>query len=164
MDKIYLLQHSYEKKYKGELFDETKTIGIYSTKEKAEEVVQKYKNIVGFKNHPVDCFYISEYPIDKDHWSEGFVYFEDIEADFETLTLCLNELLGFDMTVEESWKDNKYYQTLREVNEKVYYVKDAEELAAHISSVLSVRFNDNPKTTDECLNVATKILDSLILR
>ena len=164
MNKVFILQHSYEICHEGVSIDRTKFIGAYSTKEKAEEVVQRYKNIEGFRDYPITCFYIDEYLLDKDNWSEGFVCVDDIEEDFRTLTICLNKFCNIEKTAEESWENNNYYQAVCEVGEKIYKAKDTVELAAHISSVWSIRFKDNPKTTDECLNVATKILDSLILR
>jgi len=71
MKVVYLLQHSYEVG-EEEAFDEVKMLGIYSSKEKAEKMVEKYKNIPGFKNCLTSCFYIGKYEIDKDHWTEGF--------------------------------------------------------------------------------------------
>ena len=68
MESVFILQHSYELNES----EETKIIGIYSSKEIAEKIVSKYKNLSGFKDHP-DCFYIAEYEIDKNHWEEGFV-------------------------------------------------------------------------------------------
>lgn len=68
MKSVFLLQHSYEQ---GEC-EETKIIGIYSSKAKAEETIERFKNIIGFKEHQ-DCFYIDEYDIDKDNWIEGFI-------------------------------------------------------------------------------------------
>lgn len=68
MDAVFILQHS----YKLNECEETKTIGIYSSREIAEKVVLKYKSLSGFKDHP-DCFYIDEYKIDKNHWEEGFI-------------------------------------------------------------------------------------------
>lgn len=69
MKTVFLLQHSYEV---GE-FDETKVIGIYSSKEKAEETVKRYKQLPGFKDYPDECFYIDEYELDSDNWQEGFI-------------------------------------------------------------------------------------------
>lgn len=164
MNKVYFLQHSYEIDYQGASIERTKTIGIYSTKEKAEEVVQRYKDIEGFNKHPITCFYIYEYDLDKDNWTEGFVGTDEIEADFEILTSCFNEWLDIKKTPEESWEDDNYYNALCEVNEKVYKVKDTMELAVHISAVWDARFNDTSKTPENCINVATKVLSSLKLK
>jgi hypothetical protein len=75
---VYLLEHSYEYEFEGELFDEIKTIGIFSTREKAEEVVNKLKTLPGFKDHPLECFLIEKYEIDQiSGWEEGFIKWED---------------------------------------------------------------------------------------
>lgn len=79
MNKVFLLQHSYEV---GE-FDETKLIGIYSSKEKAESTVERFKHLSGFKDYPHECFYIDEIEIDKDHWTEGFIKWEEALEGFE---------------------------------------------------------------------------------
>lgn len=79
--KVYLLQHSYEYEiYKDVKTDETKIIGIYSSKEKAEEVKKQFKIKQGFDRFPEDCFYIDAYELDKDNWIEGFVTW-DSETD-----------------------------------------------------------------------------------
>jgi len=75
MKSVFLLQHSYEL----DECEETKLIGIYSSREQAETAIQKYKNVLGFKDYP-DCFYLDEYELDKDHWEEGFItvrYFDE---------------------------------------------------------------------------------------
>jgi hypothetical protein len=71
MEFVYLVQHSYEVGENGE-FDEVKLIGVYSTQEKAEEVVERYKEIPGFKNY-LNGFHIGEHEINKDNWNEGFI-------------------------------------------------------------------------------------------
>ena len=164
MEKVYLLQHSYEINYEGISFNNTKIIGIYSTKEKAEDVVQRYKNIQGFNKYPISCFYIDEYQLDENQWTEGFVGSDELHEDFKSLTLLINKWLGIQKPVEESWEDNNYYQALCEVNNKVYLVKDAEGLAEYISSVWTDRFKEDPKTPDQCIDVAEKILNSLKLQ
>lgn len=164
MDKVYLLQHSYEVVYEGESFDETKIIGIYTTKENAEEVVRRYKSIVGFDKYPLSCFNIDVYELNQDHWKEGFVKSDEIAEDFENLTYCFNKWLNFEKTIEESWEDDEYYDVLCEVNREAYKAKDAVELAIHISRIWSLHFNKNPKTVEECIDVATKVLQSLKLR
>lgn len=72
MTSVFLLTHSYE------IDDEetVKIIGIYSSKEKAENTIEKYKNLPGFKDYP-DSFCISEYEIDEDNWVEGFMKWGD---------------------------------------------------------------------------------------
>ncbi len=65
---IYLLQHSYEI---GD-FQETKIIGIYKTRKSAEIVIEQYKNLSGFKDYPIEYFFIDEYELNINYWQEGF--------------------------------------------------------------------------------------------
>lgn len=68
---VWLLQHSYLLDA-GEDVYETKTIGIYSTQEKALEAVGRLRETEGFSRYPED-FYIDRYELDADNWTEGFV-------------------------------------------------------------------------------------------
>lgn len=65
---VFLLQHSYE--VNG--VEDSKIIGIYSSREIAESIVIKYKKLPGFKDYPND-FFIYGYELDEDNWEEGFV-------------------------------------------------------------------------------------------
>ncbi len=69
MMKVYVLQHEYEI---AEGQDETKFIGVYSTKENAQTAISRLITLPGFAEHP-DDFCIDEYETDQDHWTEGFV-------------------------------------------------------------------------------------------
>ena len=72
--KVYLLQHSYEYEiYEDIKAEETKIIGIYSSREKAEEVKEKSKMKKGFCRFSDDCFYIDAYEVNQDNWTDGFV-------------------------------------------------------------------------------------------
>jgi hypothetical protein len=66
--KVYILQHSYEI---GDC-TETKMIGIYSSGHVAELAIERLRSLPGFASKP-DDFYIDEYQVDQDHWTEGFV-------------------------------------------------------------------------------------------
>ncbi|MFB9077057.1 hypothetical protein ACFFLS_03555 [Flavobacterium procerum] len=77
MEEVYILQHSYDI---GD-FEETKIIGIYSTIAKAEETIEKFKNKKGFNNHPIECFSIDKYKLDKDNWIDGFISWEEANED-----------------------------------------------------------------------------------
>jgi len=77
MKSVFLLLHVRED---GPDDEDIKAIGIYSTREKAEKTIDKYKkeNLPGFKDYP-DGFNITKYELDKDHWTEGFgIDFEDM--------------------------------------------------------------------------------------
>ena len=78
--KIYLLQHSHEIEIgAGVKADETKVIGIYSSYENAERVKNRFKVKQGFNRFSEDCFYIDEYELDQDHWTEGFVTWDSAD-------------------------------------------------------------------------------------
>lgn len=68
-DIVYILQHSYEVE---DGIDETKIIGVYATKRKAEEAISRLAKQPGFIDRPTD-FFIDAYKINKDHWAEGYV-------------------------------------------------------------------------------------------
>ncbi|MFT9057373.1 MAG: hypothetical protein ABF449_12320, partial [Ethanoligenens sp.] len=64
MIKVYMLEHKRETGSDGnELIYSSKLIGFYSSRKKAEETIEKYKNIEGFKDYP-DGFVIMEYEVD----------------------------------------------------------------------------------------------------
>ncbi len=68
MTTVYVLQHSYEQ----EECDETKFIGVYSSRPAAEAAVARLMGQPGFRDRP-DDFHIDEYEVDRDHWTEGYV-------------------------------------------------------------------------------------------
>jgi hypothetical protein len=65
---VYLLHHVYEL----DGAEEVKTIGVYSSEGAARQAVARLRTQPGFRDHP-DGFVIDPYPVDKDHWTEGFV-------------------------------------------------------------------------------------------
>jgi hypothetical protein len=64
---VYVLQHSYQDAGCAE----TKMIGIYRLREEAEAAIIRLKLQPGFRDFQ-DDFHIDRYPLDLDHWSEGF--------------------------------------------------------------------------------------------
>ena len=80
MASVFILQHCRTDE-SGD--DHVKMIGVYSSRAEAERAVGRLKTQPGF----VDCpgivdplndekttgFHIDEYPLDNDHWQEGFV-------------------------------------------------------------------------------------------
>ena len=72
MSKVYLLEHSYVYGEESD-FDEAKTLGVYSTRELAEEAGDRYAPLPGFRDYPRECFQISKFVVDRDTaWTEGF--------------------------------------------------------------------------------------------
>ena len=55
MEEVYVVEHSHEL----DDCDETKMIGVFSTKHEAGKAVEKAKKLSGFKDYPND-FYIEE--------------------------------------------------------------------------------------------------------
>ncbi|HEX6039739.1 DUF7336 domain-containing protein [Longimicrobium sp.] len=66
---VYLVQHA---RPKDEDNEDIKLIGIYSTRERAEAAVARALLQPGFRDWP-DEFHIGSIPLDRDHWTEGFV-------------------------------------------------------------------------------------------
>jgi hypothetical protein len=68
INSVYKVDHSYELNQ----CDETKFIGVFSSYDMAQQIVEEYKKLPGFKDHPND-FYIQDYDINVSEWREGFV-------------------------------------------------------------------------------------------
>jgi uncharacterized protein (DUF952 family) len=67
---VYKLVHTYETE-QGE--DEDKPLGVYSTRETAQEAIERYRKLPGFRQYP-DAFVIYESVLDFDAaWTKGFV-------------------------------------------------------------------------------------------
>lgn len=71
MPTVYVVQHSYELDDEASS-EETKFIGVYSSRVEAEKAVERLRKQPGFSALP-DYFYVNEYELDHDNWSEGFV-------------------------------------------------------------------------------------------
>jgi homoserine kinase type II len=66
METAFLLQHE------SHDTEDVKIIGIYATRASASAAILRLRDQSGFRDHP-SGFSIDEYPIDRDHWIEGFV-------------------------------------------------------------------------------------------
>lgn len=66
MDPLFVLLHSLPETGK------VKVIGIYSSRQLAEEAEVRSRELPGFTDEP-DGFTIEQYEIDRDHWPRGFV-------------------------------------------------------------------------------------------
>jgi hypothetical protein len=69
MASVFVLQHVHEREDGSE---DVKFIGVYSSREKAQAAVARLRQLPGFADAP-DGFHIDEYPVDRDHWAEGYV-------------------------------------------------------------------------------------------
>lgn len=72
MEEVYLLWHCHELEDDFGLHDEEKFIGVFSSKEKAEEAINLLKNKEGFSDYPKKCFEIDKATVDRPNWTEGF--------------------------------------------------------------------------------------------
>lgn len=70
--KVYWLTHSYEDE---EGYDIVTDIAVYSSREKAEEDLQKVKDLDKFREHP-EGFYIGSYEVDQTYWEGGFFTYQ----------------------------------------------------------------------------------------
>jgi hypothetical protein len=80
MRSVFLVQHVHVLA-SGE--EDVKLIGVYTSLQAAVAAVDRLKIQPGFRDHATICdpmkdssddgFHISEYELDKDHWTEGFV-------------------------------------------------------------------------------------------
>lgn len=68
METVYLLWHV---RADDEFADDAKLIGVYRSAANAESARDRLVDQPGFRDHP-QGFEISDYALDKDHWTEGF--------------------------------------------------------------------------------------------
>ncbi len=113
MNSVFVLQHSYEQ----DEYDETKFIGVYSTKIEAENAINRLSKQNGFK-YRTDGFVIDEYELDKDHWTEGFVTIASIQVKSKSnkwMTVSAERLPG-----------DKYLIIQKHENEQLEEFKDGD--------------------------------------
>lgn len=80
MKSVFLLQHLHAISEDNEC---TKIIGLYASKENAIAAIERLSIQPGFSaysklidpliDEEKNGFYVDEYEVDKDHWTEGFV-------------------------------------------------------------------------------------------
>jgi hypothetical protein len=52
--------------------EDVKSIGVYSTRDKAQDTAVRLGRLPGFVDAP-DGFHVEEYRVDQDYWAEGYV-------------------------------------------------------------------------------------------
>jgi len=68
MASVFVLQHVHAREDGDE---DVKFIGVYSSREKADEAVARLVRLPGFSEAP-EGFHLDEYRVDQDHWVEGY--------------------------------------------------------------------------------------------
>ncbi len=79
MKKCFVLSHFFEY---GEdnFYEELKIIGVYSSRAKAEQAIERYILLPGFNNYTREAFCIDEATIDYGReWENGFVKADEID-------------------------------------------------------------------------------------
>jgi len=74
METVYLVQHT---KNIEEEEEDVKIIGIYESEPLAKEGVPRLKKLPGFCDYP-EGFYIDEYNLNQDNWTNGFITISEI--------------------------------------------------------------------------------------
>jgi hypothetical protein len=69
--RVYVLWHTHDM---GDDDEDAKLLGIYSSKERAEEHLQQARTLPGFRRYP-DGFTVDEYEVDESAWTDGFASF-----------------------------------------------------------------------------------------
>jgi hypothetical protein len=120
MKTVFLLEHYYEDTIDEDITSgETKTLGIFSTEEKAKEAIQFYKVLPGFKDYPDDCFNVEEFELDDKWWDTGFVTVEGIfprkkpetPEDIEYVKECIrNSIREKQEEIQKLQEDLKKYE------------------------------------------------------
>ena len=75
MQKVCELHHTRDK---GTADENDKKISTYDSYQLAKDAINRIKDKPGFIDYPND-FYIDEYIIDKDYWTDGFSYEKDLK-------------------------------------------------------------------------------------
>lgn len=73
MEKVYILEHVYE----SDEIEEVKFIGVFSTYEKAESIIQKLKGLPGFNRFDEKHFQINECKLNHYEWASGFTNWQE---------------------------------------------------------------------------------------
>jgi hypothetical protein len=68
METVYVLHHIRKDDKYG---DNAKLIGIYRSKNNANDAIRRLAGQPGFRDHPKG-FHTEPYELDRDHWTEGF--------------------------------------------------------------------------------------------
>ncbi len=67
---VYTLEHTYSV---NEIYKTSKLIGLFSSWEEADKVIDQFIQLPGFREYPRSCFIITKHIVDDfDKWKDGF--------------------------------------------------------------------------------------------
>lgn len=69
---VFLLWHTHDLTDNCGTHEEVKLIGVFSSKEKAKEVMEQLRDKEGFRDFPISCFEIAGMKVDQPSWADGF--------------------------------------------------------------------------------------------
>jgi hypothetical protein len=69
MSSVFVVQHVHTL---ADGSEDVKFVGVYSSRATAEAAVARLSQVAGFAD-ATDGFSIDEYPLDRDHWTDGYV-------------------------------------------------------------------------------------------
>lgn len=69
---IFLLWHIHDLTDDYGTHEEEKLIGVFSSEEKAKEIIEQLKDREGFRDFPKSCFEIDKSKMDRPGWVDGF--------------------------------------------------------------------------------------------
>lgn len=157
MNILYILRHSYRFEEGNKFgvrpgYEEVKLLGVYSSRELAEEAAERYFQYEGFDRYPKSSFTIDEYEVGKDsEWTDGFVKKDDIAApDYEEGVSRGDVFILFH--AYEYGEDN-WYEEVKTLG--LYETREAAKEAIERYYVLD-GFKDCPK---ECFTVEGYFID-----
>lgn len=159
MAKGYLLYHIYEFCNQSS----TKFLGLYSTKEKAEEAQQRFRGKEGFNTYPESCFVIDDLEFDKDSkfWGDGFFSTNpSILNNFIYVTNAVNSLAGITDSAEESLKNEDYYDVYCMVSDMIYAEQEVADIGEFIQRMLHDYMNLD-LDIETCNNAAQKMINHI---
>lgn len=117
--------------------DESKILGLYTSKAEAMEAAKRYYKLPGFNKYPFDCFGVDKYTVDQDSgWVEGFFNPDEVIYHIVKKNVDLWDPVG----LLPYAPDNEYDIESKQIAKQVKLNHTVEELAEIISQVFSKGF------------------------